>query len=463
MAGASSTDKPSTQNTDARDKPSLPPTDTARPETEEQNPFIAFRRYADEQISSMLQSVMGIPSMMAPPNSDKWPRFDEETQQRLRRNEPAEFNGDEDRSTDRWNRGHWGSGSDGDFFGSLGFPRQPFSSFESFFDERSLFGFGGFSSPDSAFFGGDSQNWPIPYLLLSPYSPLHLERSQGRSRQQGVLSSLFSPHEAVELDPSEPRWRDAFEDLLRVENGQTLLDQITESDRSRQPENEWLRGLVQRGSIGSNWRLTGPDDSRHGLALERSQQYNGMNGNLRTEQQKENEKENKKENKNENVERETELDLYDRFLNDIASAHERYSRAFADSPLMRLLEEERKRHVEQQEDPREFHSEKTESKDWLEYTANGNRELLDSQYTNDQSSAEPNVVSTMTRSVRRTQPDGSISTKTIQTKRFADGREESNESVEVIPPPAQKNANQQSSSDEEKGDNNSSGGWFWTR
>jgi hypothetical protein len=460
MTGASGTDKLSTQNTDARDKPSPPPTDTARTETEEQNPFIAFRRYADEQISSMLQSVMGIPSMMAPPHSNKWPQFDEETQQRLRRNETAEPNGDEDRSTDQWNRGHWGSGHDGDFFGSWGFPRHSTNAFESFFDERSPFGFGGFFSPDSAFFGGDSQSWPIPYLLLSPYSPLHLERSQGRNRhQQGMLSSFFSPYEAVELDPSEPRWRDAFEDLLRVENGQALLDQSIGSDRSRQSPNEWLRGLVQRGSIGSNWRLTGPDDHRYGLTLERSQQYNDITGNPRIERQPDTEKENiiKK------IEPETELDLYDRFLNDIANSHEKYSRAFADSPLMRLLEEERKRQLEQQEDQREPHTEKTESKDWLEYTANGNRELLDSQYTGDQSSAEPNVVSTMTRTVRRTQPDGSISTKIIKTRRFADGHEESNESVEVIPPPTQKNENQQGSSDEEKGDNNSSGGWFWTR
>lgn len=459
MAGASSTDKPSTQNTEGRDMPFPPPTDTSRPEAEEQNPFIAFRRYADEQISSMLHSVMGIPSMMAPPHSNKWPQFDEEIQQRLRRNESAEPNGDEDRSTDRWSRRHWGSGRD--FFGSWGFPRNSFNSFESFLDERSPFGFGGFFSPDSAFVGGDSQTWPIPYLLLSPYSPLHLERPQGRNgHNYGIISSFFSPHEATELDPSQPRWRDAFEDLLRVENGQTLLDQSTESYRSRQSADEWLRGLVQRGSIGSNWRLTGQDDPRYGHALERSQQYNDIDRNTRIERQADAEK----EKKIAEIKPETELDLYDRFLNDIASAHEKYSQAFADSPLMRLLEEERKRNLENQEHPRESHIETTESKDWLEYTANGNRELLDSQYTGDQSSAEPNVVSTMIRTVRRTQPDGSISTKTIQTRRFADGREESNESVEVIPPPAQANKNQQQgSSGEEKGDNNSTGGWFWTR
>ncbi|CRG87359.1 hypothetical protein PISL3812_04376 [Talaromyces islandicus] len=454
MAGESST-----QYTEARDKPSPPSADTARPETEEQNPFIAFRRYADEQISSMLQSVMGIPSMMTPPHTGRWPYFDEETQQRLRRNESAEQNGDEDRSTDRWSRGHWGSGYDGDFFGSWGFPRHPFNSFESFFDERSPFGFGGVFSPESAFFDGDSQTWPISYLLLSPYSPLHLERTHGRNRRHQGILSFFSPYETTELDPSQPRWRDAFEDLLRVENGQALLDQSTGPDRSRQSANEWLRGLVQRGSIGSNWRLAGPDDSRYGLALERSQQYNGINENLRIEPQEDAEQ----ENKTEKIEPETELDLYDRFLNDITTAHEKYSRAFADSPLMRLLEEERKRHLDQQEVPRGMRTEKTQSKDWLEYTANGNRELLDSQYMGNKSSAEPNVVSTMTKTVRRTQPDGSISTKTIQTRRFADGREESNESEEVIPPPAQKKEKQQISLDEEKGDNNSTGGWFWTR
>lgn len=39
---------------------------------DESNPFVALRRFADEQVSSMLQSIIGLPSSVSTPQNDRW-------------------------------------------------------------------------------------------------------------------------------------------------------------------------------------------------------------------------------------------------------------------------------------------------------------------------------------------------------------------------------------------------------
>ncbi|RAO71618.1 uncharacterized protein BHQ10_007630 [Talaromyces amestolkiae] len=441
-------DRPTNPAKESHDKTATPPDN--KPDTE--NPFIAFRRYADEQISSMLQAVMGLPSSSVPPFSDKWLYFQNSDSNDRNVDGESDYRPEDDRPSRRW-----GFHRDEDFFDRWHNHRR-FSDrgFHSLFDGFPM-NLGSFMFPESILSDGESQTWPLAYLIFSPYSPLYLERSQGHGRHEGALSSLFSSRKPAELDSNEPRWRDAFEDLLRVTNGQEMLDQSMESERSRQSADNWLKGLVQRGSLGNNWRLLGPEHSRDGIALERYQQHDHDKRGQDPPRQLE---EDSLKEETESNEAETELDLYDRFLNDIANAHERYSRAFADSPSMRLLDEERRRHVQQDRITSEDAN--SESKDWLEYTSDGNKSLLASQTTaEDPSFEDSRVVSTMTRSVKRTLADGSISTKTVKTKRFADGREESDETVEVTPPPMiEKNAEQTQGSDNEK---HSHGGWFWTR
>lgn len=436
--------------TETSDKPATPPANI--PDSE--NPFIAFRRYADEQISSMLQAVMGLPSTSVPPFSDKWLYFQNTDRNDRNADRESDYRPDDHRPSRRW-----GFHRDDDFFDRW-HSHGHFSDrgFHSLFDGFPM-SLGSFLFPESMLSDGDSQTWPLAYLIFSPYSPLYLERSQGYGRRhEAAFSSLFSSRKPAELDPNEPRWRDAFEDLLRVTNGQEMLDRSTEPERSRQSADKWLKGLVQRGSLGNNWRILGSEHSGDGIALERFQQHDHD----RRGQDPPRQLEDSNQEKPETNDAETELDLYDRFLDDIANAHERYSRAFADSPLMRLLDEERKRHLQQDRSLQTPENALTQSKDWLEYTSDGNKSLLASQTTSDDNpSEESRVVSTMTRSVRRTLADGSISTKTVKTKRFADGREESDETVEVTPPPMnEKNAEQTQDSDNGK---DSHGGWFWTR
>ncbi|KAJ5495275.1 hypothetical protein N7539_000391 [Penicillium diatomitis] len=50
------------------------------PPENETNPFVAFRRFADEQVSAVLQSITGLPSTFSPPQTDRWTIFtDDET------------------------------------------------------------------------------------------------------------------------------------------------------------------------------------------------------------------------------------------------------------------------------------------------------------------------------------------------------------------------------------------------
>ncbi|KAL1970809.1 hypothetical protein VTN77DRAFT_2643 [Rasamsonia byssochlamydoides] len=482
-----------------------PPETPPRSWLDEENPFIAFRRYADEQISSMLQSVMGLPSIVTPPFPDKWPSFpDERNLSRQRRGDDADLNTNADRdsgsdstsnSTGHDQRRDGRRWSDWDDFERWRFhSRRPFDffGFDSFFDDHFPFGFGRFrpfhpffSDPffsDPFFSGTDSQAWPIPYLLFSPYSPLHLERSRERDRHhRGIFSRLFSALKSTaEPDQSEPRWRDAFEDLVRIENGQPMLDRSPDSDSRKETGNEWLRGLVQRGSLGNNWKLiAGPNDnSPCHIVLERVEQRD--NGKSSTSESSPAKVEDKRNVESEKAEAETELDLYDRFLQDIFDTHEReYSRAFADSPLMRLLYDERKRHLEQWEERRrQWEKYYRERENWLEHADSGNKsdtrnaesDLSAELRSSGDVNSEPSVVSTLTTRERRTLPDGSVQTKIVKTKRFSDGREESNESVEVVNPPAQPTRASDSNSSASDGnqdgkpgneDGKPNGGWFW--
>jgi hypothetical protein len=464
MAGCGR-DRSSETDTETPNKNTPSPDNAPRSWTDSENPFIAFRRYADEQISSMMQSVMGLPSMAVPPFSDKWLDFEDKNNGRAMRKAEDEAKRDSDAQSDNYQRPcRWGHHhTDREFSNHWDAHRRwSDSGFNSFFDGFP-FGFGlPLPLMESMLADGNDQTWPLAYLLFSSYSPLYLERSRDRGRHHRGMFSLLSSRKPAELDPNEPRWRDAFEDLLRVTNEQELLDQSTESERTTQSADKWLRGLVQRGSLGNNWKLLSPEGSPHGLAFEKLEQHN-KNG----YDQKSPSLQDARENIAESGDSETELDLYDRFLDDIAKSHERYSHAFADSPLMRLLEEERKRHMRQEEASHASLEENAQSKDWLEYTSDGNKNLLASQtITDEDSTTSSRVISIMTRSVRRTLADGSISTKTVKTKRFADGREESDESVEVTPPPsAEVNSNQSRPSEHDKQDKDSGrgGGWFWTR
>lgn len=499
---------------------SNPPQNPSWPQDD--NPFVAFRRFADEQISSMLQSVMGLPSMVSPPQPDRWTVFSEShdyngASNRHREDQgeypsdtgasgdsqSAESPNDSDKNrqvskssewphTDSW---HWDS------------DRRMDNSFSNFF------GFGSFfdrfwlddhlplssrifpSSTHNSIFGilegdEDSPMWPVIYIMTSPYSPLQLERESRyrahRDHDQGIFSSLMSTlnlssdnEPAYDRDPAEPEWRDAFEDLLRVKYGRPMLDRESEPVRRKQPEKDWLAGLVERGSLGDSWKYV-PSQSAIWF---QNQQLKGQE-----DEQKARKPEFGVEWQDTDREQDpaTELDMYERFIHDIEAREREFSRQFRDSPILRFLSDERHRHKEEiaayrsrlaENEKEKQQNRAADSDSWIDVVSGGNKSTVpdtgvqklepESSAAVEQQSPEaaqaparqPHVVSTSTTTERVRLADGSVHTKKVRTQRFADGREESNESVETTNPPQQDPSVQDPS-----GNNDSSGsGWFWSR
>ncbi|KAJ5108636.1 hypothetical protein N7456_005311 [Penicillium angulare] len=487
------------------------------------NPFVAFRRFADEQVSSVLQSITGLPSSINPPQADNWTIFTDDRgyksmayRHRTGTNNTAEreSNQNADHSTqgDRtdssnnnndqkaarpWQQqstmlpedagrssqhptrnSRYDEQQSSDFFGLDSFFQNfehhflPFAS--SFFHPHNNFFLSDMFSDDN------SSTWPFTYIMLSPYSPLHLERqAQYRAvRERGVFSSIISslqfdsePESA--RDPTEPRWREAFEDLLRLENGKPMLDRNSAPLAQISPENgsEWLHGLVKRGSLGDQWKYVSGTDNNPWTGIT----FTGHSQDGHEVPETERKSLEQAPAIRDEKEAESELEMYERFLQDIEAREREFSREIASSPLLRALLEERQRRRDVFEKfERGLFSEGEHSEDdtesWLDLVSGGNRKSVPE--TEDSVSPKPTavvedklvesesgnvtarVISTMIRTERTRLPDGSIQVKKVQTKRFEDGREETESSEET---------SHLRSEEAQSGENESQpkNGWFW--
>ncbi|RHZ54691.1 uncharacterized protein CDV56_107246 [Aspergillus thermomutatus] len=473
------------------------------------NPFVAFRRYADEQISSMLQSVMGLPSSVSPPHSNHWAIFTEENNYRESNYRQRQTGGGREgdfpsssgtgasgntdnidqedkppassrrpRSDDPWRSHH---------HGRFDRPSELFdfdSFFDSFFDRfwfddhfSSRF-FHPFHQP--FFFNmlnDDSATWPLAYLMFSPYSPLHLERqaSYRAHRERGVFSSLMSSLKPSSArDPAEPQWREAFEDLLRLENGKPMLDREPSTTLAKKESGtEWLKGLVQRGSLGNRWKYVSGTDGQgwSGITLDSIEPTDKERSRPDESQTEQTQAEaNWKDTK---PTPETDLDMYDQFLSDIEARERDFFKGVYESPLLRSLLEERRR-LKDEIEPFEKDSWSKDTDSWIDLVSGGDKSTVpetaprstsgastasEAGLTSSATEQQPYVISTRTTTERVRLSDGSIQTKTVKTKRFADGREETNESVEVMNPPQNPQdsvAGQESLENQQK-----KSGWFW--
>lgn len=452
---------------------------------DDDNPFVAFRRYADEQISSMLQSVMGLPSIVSNPPPDHWAIFDDPKYQhaQFRRNDESRDGQDrEARSFDSSSRARWPESDDPRRMQRSGRPNYPPSDlfdidlfFDSFFD-RFWFDdrfshrfFQPYHRPMfSSMVNDESPAWPVYYLMFSPYSPLHLERqAQYRShRDRGVFSSIMSSlRPSSERDPAEPQWREAFEDLLRLENGKPMLDRDSTDLAKRETGREWLQGLAKRGSLGDRWKYVAGTEGKPWSTItydtgSKEKTDGEIGSNVKAEFSW-------NENDSDSV---TELDVYDRFLADIEAREREFFNGAHESPLLRLIFDDRRRTTDKR-DPSEKEPGKDYADSWIDQvTADQQTSTQESPAGSetpapvDTSQADaiaeqkPYVISTSTSTQRIRLQDGSVQTKTTKTKRFSDGREETNESVEVLNP---RQIHSDSGSQEGSESNQSGSGWFW--
>ncbi|KAL4788514.1 hypothetical protein BJX76DRAFT_117122 [Aspergillus varians] len=442
----------------------------SRQSPDDDNPFIAFRRFADEQISSMLQSIMGLPSSATPPRSDRWAVFDEQNYrdtQRLNYNNDGKPRDDGDAPSNFEN--HGSSTKTNNIPPRSSRPQRsdsenPFDIdmfFNSFFD----FFYPHHNSLFSHMISADSPAWPLNYLMLSPYSPLHLERqARYRShREEGVFSSLMSSMSfSSEYDPEEPKWREAFEDLLRLENGRPMLDREPGAISKSETGKEWIQNLVKRGSLGNHWKFVSGSEMHPWSSIKLDRSNDTRNDSLPLP---ETEKIDLTVDET-NAKQITELDLYDRFLADIDAREREFFGDFHHSPLLRLLIEDRRRGRNGILPSERDYNDDTES--WLELVSGGNKHSIPVsteappppatvvETPADKPATESYVVSTQIKTDRIRLPDGSIQTKTVKSKRFADGREETNESTEIMNPRQYDQGTDQGATPDEK-----KNGWFW--
>ncbi|KAF2816626.1 uncharacterized protein BDZ99DRAFT_515206 [Mytilinidion resinicola] len=226
----------------------------------------------------------------------------------------------------------------------------------------------------------------VPFLMSNDYSPLQLESS---------------------LRDSDIAWREAFEDLLRAETGQPLLSEKELGETEQTARGIWTSRLHAR-TLSSchmrenyrrqffSWPATG--EAVFSRDLERRIPRS-------------------------------------RWLSEVeegdADEHESYEYGHD--------------HEDQHDDPptprpdaspstfARFSEVDDEDGPETELDAYerivGPTQFTPSHQTNDSASSRPSVLSTLTTTERTTQPDGTVTTKMVLKKRFADGREETSETV----------------------------------
>lgn len=367
------------------------------------NPFIAFRRFADHQMSTLMNGVFSISSLFTSPSDsprrsvqdyEKWLREARQSSQRLALE--AEEAG---RIMDVYTRAHKEGHAiqediqdptSGSVSQPLRCPYRPAEQEASLLEKpslnvclmddatRSCLSLAALSLylPSSVLtapvLGEQLPSVPIAYLLYSPYSPVQLEQQ---------------PH----LCDHGAKWREAFEDLLAVQSGQKLQPKCSQ----RMPESsfDWVRGMI--GLAVRRGEDTEELSSTAGKTPEVMRQDSGLLSRLISARQPENDADGNEDVDNDDLDDDdsdaeiTELDMYDRFFGSQQPSSNGTTRAAAQSFA----------HLQEDSSPSN-----TDSK-------------------------HPGILSTLTTTERTTLQDGSVHTKIVLKKRFSDGREESTETV----------------------------------
>ena len=445
--------------------PSKEYTEQQRAQDEPTNPFVAFRRFADEQMSTLLNSVFGLQTPFGPISSSPdrsmkdyqaWLQEARDSRDRLDR-EAQEI----EKIMDVYTRAH---NEQQELTPTQDNMRQPASEDDTplrcpyrpieqevptnshslpFSDvDRHvasctipLHPFGITLPRDflaTSLLGQQTPSISVAYLIFSPYSPARLEQSPAL-RERGIP------------------WREAFEDLLAVQSGQDIS-----TEASKQPStstSDWLRDMICI-AMRENGRDT---EERHQASRSTSETVRRQPGfldrfadsrrfaDLRQPENDADEDDDddgdfdEDDDDDDDEEEITELDLYKRFLGFGNSTSE-------PDPISSILGQSASRsfaHLQHDSTPTE-----TESK-------------------------KPSILSTLTTTERTTLQDGTVHTKVVLKKKFSDGREESTETVHTQNPLPQGNAQSQQmaksrerddkkSERKQEGKDKKSRGWFWS-
>ncbi|KAG9773092.1 hypothetical protein KCU88_g5940, partial [Aureobasidium melanogenum] len=300
----------------------------------------------------------------------------------------------------------------------------------------------------------------IPWLLLSPYSPIYLSNPS----QSRLFRVRIEDSEDVPLQILQPRffekwytdideklasrlpWADAFEDLLSLQQTGRMVER---SSPTWQTPSDWIHGLVHRGSLGPAWGFNNDGFLVKRFSDAQSADQKGHCGWRRGCGRLWGKQSEDKATANNSTSSQTDEKQDDAFEDLVDKAAERLgpfpifgSILSAADSIVAAVDQAAKdleaianggqpASEAEDESPKAEESANTSTSSTLSSATSDSSETLFSSSTRGENSSTPSVVSTLTTTVTRTLPDGSIETKRVLKKRFADGTEESNESVEV--------------------------------
>lgn len=301
----------------------------------------------------------------------------------------------------------------------------------------------------------DDTNDTIPWLMLSPYSPIYLcNPSQSRLFRVRIQDSENAPlqiskakfferwyTDVDEKMAQQVPWADAFEDLLSLQQTGKMVERNYSTWRT---PGTWIHDMVGRGSLGQRWGF-----NEDGMLVKKTEEAKQIEASAtmkdRCRWHKERRwgrgkpaEEPKEPPSLEMSEKEKDFvdDLVDKVTEPLAPFPLFGSILSAADAIVSAIDQVQKEGQEALKEATESeYAQLEEDSDSSSYSTSSSSSssysygnTFSSSTTDDPSKS---IISTLTTTVTRTLPDGSVETKRVLKRRFADGSEESDESVEV--------------------------------
>lgn len=347
----------------------------------------------------------------------------------------------------------------------------------------------------------------LPWLILSQYSPLYLANPEwvgvrSAKLHNGCQGGCAEPmhiyshrHQSASITEEDDKlraglankvaWADAFEDLLSLEKTGKMPNREAEGRvHPRNMTSSWIRDMIEKGLLGPKWwvengeiRRDSRDDPRTNFPIVPSEDLSEMRQKLK---ERTREIRQKFGYSQEDIERaRSEIQA---ILPGIMTLWDEDPLAPIDAEgLKRLQRKNREWDQLSMGNTSTSQQAAPETNDAPTQSDSRNKSPIPSQTSSSevaipvQAQQQPSptptsapasvpapaptvsVISTLTTVTSRTLSDGSVETKRVLKKRFADGMEESEESTEVVHPQVPASKLGKIVSDDQKKQ-----GWFWT-
>lgn len=309
----------------------------------------------------------------------------------------------------------------------------------------------------------DDPDQTIPWLMLSPYSPFYL-CNPGASR---IFRLQMQDMEEFPLEIARPQyfeswytevddklarrlpWADAFEDLVSLQQTGSMVDR---NHSTRGTPTSWIHDMVCRRSLGDRWGVNedGKLFKRMHMTTAAAPTTNMVDRCQRRKERRWGPWRRSEEAQIEQDEQEMYEDSIDKLIDDLPESITRSpffgGLVSAADSIVSAVEQgiedvlnqsqeqstvdaptDRSAMIESDEpESTPYTSLANSSSSSYSYSSNSS-----SSYSSSSDQAPSDIISTLTKTVTRTLPDGSVETKRVFKKRFADGTEENDESVEV--------------------------------